>query len=179
MRYRLCQGGIAGVMLGSLVSGCVIESERPEVTEQTQWETGTGSLPALPERAHLTPVALDGALSGYQFFIDPASLAQRGDGSIRYTMVVESPHSVRNVLVERVHCQAKKYKTEAYAVSKTLHTVRSPQWKPIRRRGVQGYRALLHEAYLCDDGRPLAVAEIIQRLDQQPGGGHMGVQPLD
>lgn len=181
MRYPFCHRCIASALLASLLSGCVFKSEPPEVTEEGRWQVRMASLPALPKAENLIPVPLDGALSNYRFFIDRASLAQGRGGSVRYTMVMESPHGVRNVLVERIHCEAKKYKTEAYEVDGALHTVRSPKWKAIPPRGVQGYRALLRKTYLCDEGgKPRAVDEMIQRLDQESiRGGHMGMQPLD
>jgi hypothetical protein len=112
-------------------------------------------------------VELNVSTSGmpYRVYIDPESLTVGSDRVVRYTAVIVSSSGSSNVSYEGLHCGKRNYRRFAYGIDGAWQPVRDSDWQRITGHGVNRYRRLLYEDYLCDTSRGHQdAAELVRRL---------------
>jgi hypothetical protein len=137
-------------------------------TEKKQWREIEAELPAYPKGENLVPFS-GGPASTHQFFIDAPSLSVGADGVVRYTLVIKTSGGAMNVTHEGIRCDERQQKTYAIGQPKGGWTrPRDPQWRYIEYRALNNHHRLLHNEYLCMNGRePVQTPkEIVARLRQ-------------
>ncbi len=118
---------------------------------QAPWAELPADLPAWPDNLNrLIELNVSTEGLGYKLYLDPASLATGDDRVVRYTAVLISPSGIWNVNYEGLHCGERKYRRFAYGNDGTWRQLRDSPWKPVTGLGVDQYRKLLYENYLCD-----------------------------
>jgi len=132
-------------------------------------------IPPSPVAKNLLP--LDYEYRGYRYFIDRDSLSiDESRRVVRYTVVIESPEGVRNVLFEGIRCGPGDYRTYAYAAGEgPLQAAASSEWNPIRSGSAFGFRRDLREIYLCRGLTPRDhVDEMVRRIQYPPSVNDFG-----
>jgi len=136
--------------------------------EDKNWVEVPPAIPAPPEDGDLIPFFVSSA-SSFRFAIDQKSLSIGTDGVVHYTLVATSKEGARNVSFEGIRCHTREYKVYAYGEGNGSFTERiDPTWKHIDEAVANRDRAALLKDYLCPNGVPLRVAEIVERLKQRP-----------
>ena len=136
--------------------------------EKKEWREIEAELPAYPRTKSL--VRFDGgAASTHQFLVDAESLSVGADGVVRYTLVIKTSGGAMNVTHEGIRCDERQQKT--YAVGQAgggWARARDPQWRYIEYLTFNNHHRVLHNEYLCENGRyPVETPrEIVKRLRQ-------------
>ena len=135
------------------------------------WVESEVALPHYPEERDLLPVP-PAARDTLKVYIDRTTLMRAADGSVRLSLVVESPRGARNVFFEGVRCETREYKTYAIGTSERHVTaVPDAAWRPIPRAEYNGFRDYLFRHYLCDANyRARTPTDLVQLIVRGPRG---------
>jgi hypothetical protein len=106
-------------------------------------------VPAYPAEDKLISVDLFLREFPFMLFIDSASLTVTREGEVRYTAVLRSEAGAENVMYEAMRCAPVQYRRFAYGSRGALRPLQDPQWRYVRDRGQDRYRAALAESYFC------------------------------
>jgi hypothetical protein len=128
--------------------------------------------PAFPRSEELVRLDGDEIEARYAYWIDQRNLAIDGDGVIRYTIVLQSPQGAANVFFEGFRCDARAYKTYAYATRQgRFQPYAKGRWrelKEVRESASRAYLWLLYHRYFCSfDGQRLGLEDIRRKLAGQ------------
>ena len=136
--------------------------------ERAPWAEGAMELPAWPgEERDLLRLNVSTEGLPYTIYLDPASLTTGADRVVRYTVVMVSSTGIRNVTYEGLHCGERNYRRFAYGIDGAWQPVRDSTWQRITGHGLNRYRKLLYEDYLCDTSRGYQdAAELVRRLSR-------------
>ena len=138
-------------------------------TEKKDWREIEAELPAYPKAENLVPFS-GGAATPHRFFLDAHSLSIGTDGVVRYTLVIKTSGGATNVTHEGIRCDERQQKT--YAIGQPAGgwtRARDPQWRYIEYRTFNNHHRLLHNEYLCVNGRePVQTPKEIVRLLREP-----------
>lgn len=135
------------------------------------WEESRVELPAYPQRGDLLDVNINTAGQPYKVLIDPGSLSKDADGVVRYTVVLISTANVWNVSYEGLHCGNRRFRRYAYGIDGEWHTVGDPDWLPVAGLGINRYRNIFYDYFMCDPSGRITDAEQILRNIRAPSGG--------
>ena len=176
MMFKYLQKTAALVTL-LLLSGIVL-AEEPGLGDdgttnyefkKKKWKEQEVTIPALPKKKHL--VALQFPNSRLKYFIDLKSISVgKKDRVARYTVVIESTSGVQNILYEAIRCHEKDYKTYAFSISgQPFKKMNTPKWRLIQGSGVNKYRQVLFDHFICKNSAVRYKAkDIIQVLKYPP-----------
>ena len=136
------------------------------VDTREPWREQEVRLPEYP--ANLDElIQLDVSTEGlpYQVYIDPASLTTGKDQVVRFTSVLVSSSGVWNVTYEGLRCGKRAYRRYAFGSDGVWHALQESPWTRVSGRGVNQYRKLLYDDYLCEVATPhLSRDEILYKL---------------
>lgn len=101
----------------------------------------------------------------YRVYIDPASLTTGKDQVVRFTSVLVSSSGVWNVTYEGLHCGERTYRRYAYGSDGVWHSLKQSTWTRVSGGGINQYRKLLYDDYLCEVATPyLSRDELLYKL---------------
>lgn len=124
---------------------------RYEAPDTPAWREQQGELPAYPEQLdELLPLNISTGGSPYRIYLDPASVTVGGDGVVRFTSVLISSSGVWNVTYEGMRCGEMTWRRLAYGSGGRWHRLDNAAWTRIDGRGMNRYRKLLYQEYLCE-----------------------------
>ncbi|MGB5261525.1 MAG: CNP1-like family protein [Gammaproteobacteria bacterium] len=132
----------------------------------TPWREQAAELPAYPVSLDKL-IELNVSTQGlpYRVYVDPASLATGEDLVVRFTTVMVSSSGVWNVTYEGLHCGERNFRRFAYGIDGTWRMLHESPWQPVSGVGINQYRKLLYDGYLCDVGKPYQDAdELVRKL---------------
>jgi hypothetical protein len=138
----------------------------PDIEDSDQWKEAPLEIPDYPSDQDLVEMGIAPEGTPFRYFIDRSSLVAGPDNVMRYVAVLESDSGARNVLFEGIHCSLANYKTYAFGASEgRMVAARNAEWKPIGwHDGVAGFRYNLMRYYLCKDGLPESVRQVVRLL---------------
>ena len=117
--------------------------------------------PALDRRRLLALNAPPALESGFQYFVDPASLSVGSDRIVRYVMLARSPDGAENVTFEGIRCPS-EYRIYAVGRQDGTWGGRASEWRSIPRnaRATQNW---LGRHYFCPARTAISSAEEARR----------------
>ncbi len=127
------------------------------------WHEGRVVLPPLPAAGdwRVLPARLPG---GWRLRLAPETLVVTAAGVVRYALRLDSPAGAHSRFYEGLRCSPPRIRTYAYAGRGRWISLPDQGWVLLARHPAGRYRRPLLD-FLCDDeGRPLPVKEIRQRL---------------
>ena len=128
------------------------------------WKEQQAELPDYPEKGNLLDVNISTG-GQYKVYIDTHSVRPGEDLVVRYTVVMISSSGVWNVSNEGLHCGERTYQRYAYGYEGEWHELEGSQWKPVSGLGVNQYRRLFYNDYMCNQAEPYQDArEIIRKF---------------
>lgn len=131
-------------------------------------------LPALPKPENLLKFEPSSA-SNNRFYVDAASIFVGDDGTVRYTLVIESASGAQNISHEGIRCETFEQKIYAYGGRDGMwRPTRAPQWRPVNYQDSYRQRRVLAADYFCRDNRMVKSREAAIQLlkyPQPPTGG--------
>ena len=129
------------------------------------WKEQQTELPAYPEKAHLLETNISTGGQSYALFIDPRSVQAGDDSVVRYTVVMISSSGIWNVSNEGLHCGEQKYRRYAYGYEGEWREPGDSTWVPLVGYGVNQYRRLFYNEYMCNQAAPYSSArQIIEKF---------------
>ena len=144
----------------------VDDPEWDYVDTREPWREEEVRLPVYP--ANLDElIQLNVAAQGqpYRVYIDPASLTAGKDQVVRFTSVLVSSSDVWNVTYEGLHCGERTYRRYAYGSDGVWHSLKQSPWTRVSGVGINQYRKLLYDDYLCEVSTPyLSRDELLYKL---------------
>ena len=135
------------------------------------WKEGAIELPAYPQRKDLLPVNVNTRGQPYTIYIDPASLTIDEDGVVRYTVVLISAADVWNVSYEGLRCGEHSFRRYAYGFDGEWRDAGDTAWKPITGLGINRYRKIFYDYFMCNPSELITDAEQILRNIRSPSRG--------
>jgi len=169
-----CVACLTMILSGAVIAGesrdmfgfRVEEPEGPD-EEKKEWVEAKIDLPSFPEEENLRVLQMNTPDMPYRYLIDVSTLAVYTDGVVRYSLVLEAPSGVRNVLFEGYRCRNKQYKTYAYGTRQgAFRLAKKPDWKRTSIEKSGASRRQLGRRYLCNDlGYPYSRKEIMSRIE--------------
>ncbi|PLY12507.1 MAG: hypothetical protein C0631_16765 [Sedimenticola sp.] len=128
------------------------QSDNPNV-EDYEWSEILVELPPFPVEGDLLEVNLDLPKARFRYLIDEKNLvSNKEDGTVQYTLVIQSPSGAKNIAFESIHCTQREFKSYAFGDSKgQWRRMRKPEWREIRNYGLNQYRYQLWNDYLCNN----------------------------
>lgn len=120
--------------------------------EDSEWAEVRVELPEYPSDQNLVEVDLDIPRSRFTYLVDGKTLfSNPEDGTIQYTLVMQSERGGKNIIFETMRCSTMEYKTYAYGDSRTNNwrRLRNPQWQGIRESRTNPYHQQLWQSYFC------------------------------
>jgi len=146
-----------------------IADDKPDVDyidTREPWREQEVRLPAYP--ANLDElIQLNVAAQGmpYRVYIDPASLTTGKDRVVRFTSILVSSSGVWNVTYEGLHCGERTYRRYAFGSDGVWHSLKQSPWQRVSGGGINQYRKLLYDDYLCEVATPyLSRDELLYKL---------------
>ena len=133
------------------------------------WKENPGELPAYPEQGNLLEVNINASHQQYRLYIDTQSIRPGDDYVVRYTVVLVSSSGVWNVSNEGLHCGHRKFRRYAYGYQGQWRELENSPWQPVSGQGVNGYRKLFYNHYMCDQIEPYGSAREIIGKFRSPG----------
>jgi len=129
------------------------------------WKEQQDELPAYPEKGNLLDVNISTGGQAYKVYIDTHSVRPGEDFVVRYTVVMISSSGVWNVSNEGLHCGERTYRRYAYGYEGEWRELEGSPWKPVSGLGVNQYRRLFYNDYMCNQSEPYPDArEIIRKF---------------
>jgi hypothetical protein len=129
------------------------------------WKEQQDELPAYPEKGNLLDTNISTGGQAYKVYIDTQSVRPGEDLVVRYTVVMISSSGVWNVSNEGLHCGERTYRRYAYGYQGKWRELEGSQWKPVSGLGVNQYRRLFYNTYMCNQAEPYQDArEIIRKF---------------
>jgi hypothetical protein len=152
-----------------VLAGCSQVS--PVIEEQSglrdpEWQEAPTELPPPPQEENLIALEPSRLEAGYRILIDEKSLSRTGDDVMRYTVVIRSAAGAQTIRFEGMRCATRETKVFAYGGGRGgfRKTLNAP-WEIIRTLGVNGYRWVLFDSYMCSDaGGPIRVQDVRRNL---------------
>jgi hypothetical protein len=171
---------------GLLTSACLLASFPPltpafedeeggwqpgHYVQPEPWKEGAIELPAYPQRKDLLPVKVNTGGQPYTIYIDPGSLTKDEDGVVRYTVVLISAADVWNVSYEGLRCGENSFRRYAYGFDGEWRDAGQRDWKPITGLGINRYRRIFYDYFMCNPSELITNAEQILRNIRSPSRG--------
>ncbi len=129
------------------------------------WKEQQTGLPAYPEKGNLLEVNISTGGQPWKIYIDTLSVRQGKDSVVRYTVVLISATGVWNISNEGLHCGENKYRRYAYGYEGEWRELEDAPWLPLRGHGVNQYRRIFYNDYMCNQSDPyLEPRQIIERI---------------
>jgi len=124
------------------------------------WKEGQFRLPAYPQPDGLIEFQVS-ALTGFRFFIDPASLSSSPEGVVRFTLVSRSRSGTENVSYDGLRCKTDEQRTYATGrvAEKAWYPVSDSKWKPLQVKTVTRQYLVLARDFFCPAKVPIASRE--------------------
>jgi hypothetical protein len=105
---------------------------------------------------YVSPIATN------RYFIDTASLTIKGDGVVRFVLVIKTAGGATNVSFEGIHCATRRWKHYASGRSDrawTISRAARQEWRPIENKPTNPHHAVLSRSYFCPQGNPITSAD--------------------
>ncbi len=155
-----------------MVSPCVFSDSEdspgwfPEgLLPDVPWKEQQYELPAYPEKANLLEVNINTAGQPFKLYIDTLSVRPGDDFVVRYTVVMISTTGIWNVSNEGMHCGDRKYRRYAYGYEGAWRKQEGSPWLPVAGSGVNRYRKIFYNIFMCDQTEPYNNArQIIEKF---------------
>ncbi len=129
------------------------------------WKEQKNELPAYPEKGNLLEVNINTGGQPFKLYIDTLSVRPGDDLVVRYTVVIISSTGIWNVSNEGLHCGERKYRRYAYGYEGEWRKQEGSPWLPVAGLGVNRYRKLFYNDYMCDQVEPYGNArQIIEKF---------------
>jgi len=157
--------------------------ERNASTYEAPWEEKRDvDFPPPPTPDNL--VALDAQIigSGYEYFVDTASVRLGDDQVLRYVVVVASDAGATATYFEGIRCETSQVKTYGFVTRQgAFKPLASSRWMRLPASGPFAYRYVLANLYMCDrDGWPISEKQVLKRLARnRPSGVRLRPAPTD
>lgn len=151
----------------SVVAGCAQLADKEDGGgEAAARKEALVSLPDFPRDTDLVPIDVDAHDSSHAYLVDIRSISRGADGTIRYTVVIQSPAGTRNVLHQGLRCGPREFTTYAYGTRRgRFRKFPDRPWRRVFRHGAMAHTGALADTYLCDaKGWPLNLKRIVMRL---------------
>jgi len=137
----------------------------PYIPPAEDWKEQQDELPGYPEKGNLLDTNISTGGQAYKVYIDTQSVRPGEDLVVRYTVVMISSSGVWNVSNEGLHCGERTYRRYAYGYEGEWRKLEGSQWKPVSGLGVNQYRRLFYNTYMCNQAEPYQTArEIIRKF---------------
>lgn len=160
-----------------------IEDQKAEDAYEAPWkENREVDFPPPPVQDNLIPLDAEAIGSGYEYFVDTASVSLGGDQVLRYVVVLESGTGSSATYYEGMRCETRQVKTYGFVTRQgAFKPMASSRWRRLRSSGPYAYRHLLAELYMCDRaGWPISEKQVLERLAQNdPSGVRLRPKPSD
>ncbi len=175
-RKRITRPALFLLLVPFVAPEVVADKDRPFVDEdeaprnfvgREAWKEAKVEIPPSPRDQDLIRFHVDDPERDFTYAIDKRSLRIDKDQVVRYTLVIESRHGVRNYAYEGLRCHSREYKVYAYGSNTgKLRPRRDPKWKAIKEERFSRVHRDLHRYYLCEPSlnKPLVKEEIILAL---------------
>lgn len=175
-------------LLGSIVlgagivttAGAQVESHMDDIKDQNAnlyevpWqERREVDFPPPPAPDNLIALDNEAIGSGYEYFVDSASVSLGGDQVLRYIVVVDSETGTRATYYEGMRCETRQVKTYGFVNRRgAFESMASSRWTRLPTSGPYAYRHFLAEQYMCDrDGWPISKQQVLNRLVRNSPSG--------
>jgi hypothetical protein len=135
------------------------------------WKERAIESPAYPQRKDLLPVNVNTGGQPYTIYIDPGSLTKDEDGVVRYTVVLISATDVWNVSYEGLRCGEDSFRRYAYGFDGEWRDAGQGDWMPITGLGINRYRRIFYDYFMCNPSERITDAEQILRNIRSPSRG--------
>lgn len=135
---------------------------------QDPWKEQQTELPAYPVEQDLLAVNINLAGQPFETFVDPASISLADDGVVRYTVVMISSSGVWNVSHEGLHCGENMTRRYAYGFDGQWQSLGDTPWMPITGRGINRYRRIFYDYFMCNPSKPVTSARQILENIRSP-----------
>lgn len=189
MWIRIVLRSIALAGAAAAAAGAPAQSYMEEIQDQeaspyeAPWqESREVDFPPPPVQDNLVPLDAEAIGSGYEYFVDTASVSLGGDLVLRYVVVLESGTGSSAIYYEGMRCETRQVKTYGFVTRQgAFKPMASSRWTPFRSSGPYAYRHLLAELYMCDrEGWPISEKQVLERLAQNnPSGVRLRPKPFD
>jgi hypothetical protein len=160
-------GLVCAIAAALFLGGCArppASDDGPE-TVAVQRSEPPPAPPPFPRSEQLMRVDL-GAQSGFEFLVDPASIAVEPDDTIRYTLVAQSGAGAKNISFEALRCRS--HERRVYYLGHrdgTWSAARNSRWVPADAGAAGRLYATLAAYYLCPHRKVVrTAAEAIQAI---------------
>jgi hypothetical protein len=168
-----CRALSAGLLMAVSAPAIAIDDEPTGWTPQTfkepePWQEQDSALPAYPREDNLIEVPVSSGGRPYTIHVDPASVTMTDDRVARYTVVIISSSGVWNVAHEGLHCGEREYRRYAYGVGGRWHSLEASGWLPVSGTGMNRYRRVFYDKYMCNPDEPYLKAREIVEMFRYP-----------
>jgi len=131
--------------------------------EPDPWQEQEVALPPYPRQDRLLDADINTGGQPYRVYIDPDSLTMGGDQVARYSVVIISSSGVWNVSYEGLHCGKRAYRRYAYGADGQWQLLDDKSWRPVTGAGMNRYREIFYDTYMCPATEPLRTADKVLR----------------
>ena len=136
------------------------------------WKEQQAELPAYPEKGNLLELNISTGGQPFKLYIDTLSVQPGDDLVVRYTVVMIPSGGVWNVSNEGLHCGERKYRRYAYGYEGEWRRLEASPWSPVSGLGVNQYRKIFYNDYMCNQTEPYKDARQITEKFRSSGYGY-------
>jgi hypothetical protein len=130
-------------------------------------------LPPYPKKENLAEIYVSATTTGFQYYVDTASLLVGRDRTVRYVFLARSPSGVENVTYEAIRCPW-EHRVLAVGRPDGSWAGRPSSWREITRGGSLGWQYALARNYFCPHRD--SIQTVAEGVDALRNGIHPAVE---